>query len=53
MIQTVEAIIETTGKVSLFTEVHLKENRRALTTILDESSKISPKSKKEKFACQI
>ncbi len=47
MIQTVEAIIETTGKVSLMTEVHLKENRRALVTILEESPKIFPKSKKE------
>ena len=47
MIQTVEAIIETTGKVSLMTEVHLKENRRALVTILEESPKVFPKSKKE------
>ncbi len=47
MIQTFEAIIETTGKVSLMTEVHLKENRRVLVTILEESPKIFPKSKKE------
>ena len=47
MIQTLEAIIETTGKVSLITEVRLKENHRALVTILEELPKISPKSKKE------
>ena len=47
MIQTLEAIVDRTGKISLLTEVHLKENRRALVTILDESPKVFPKSKKE------
>jgi hypothetical protein len=36
MIQTVEAIVDTTGKVNLLTEIRLKENRRAIVTILDE-----------------
>lgn len=40
MIQTIEAIVDETGTVSLLTEVRLKENRRALVTILEEKPKI-------------
>lgn len=41
MIQTLEAIVDKTGKVNLLTEIRLKENRRAIVTILDESPSIS------------
>ncbi len=41
MIQTVEAIVDKTGKVNLLTEIRLKENRRAIVTILDEVPNIS------------
>ncbi len=41
MIQTVEAIVDTSGKVNLLTEIRLKENRRAIVTILDEIPNIS------------
>jgi hypothetical protein len=36
MIQTVEAVVDSTGKVRLLGEVHVTEPRRALLTILDE-----------------
>ena len=38
MIQTLEAVVDETGKIKLLTEVHLKKNRRALVTILDEET---------------
>ena len=41
MIQTIEAIVDKTGKVNLLTEIRLKENRRAIVTILDETPSIS------------
>ena len=41
MIQTLEAIVDKTGKVNLLTEIRLKENRRAIVTILDETPSIS------------
>ena len=41
MIQTLEAIVDETGKIRLLTEVHLKKKRRALVTILDEEPKAS------------
>jgi hypothetical protein len=43
MIQTIEAIIDETGKVELLENIRLKEARRALVTILEEepSAKIS------------
>ena len=41
MIQTLEAIVDKSGKISLLTAVRLKENRRALVMILDEEPKIS------------
>lgn len=41
MIQTIEAIVSETGKVKLLTEIHLKESRRALVTILEEEPKVS------------
>ena len=47
MIQTLEAIVDETGKIKLLTEVHLKKNRRALVTILDEEPKRTKSSKKE------
>ncbi len=36
MIQTIEAIIDETGKVQLLESIRLKEARRALVTILEE-----------------
>ena len=41
MIQTIEAIVDANGKVNLLTEIRLKESRRAIVTILDESPTIS------------
>jgi hypothetical protein len=41
MIQTLEAVVDETGKIRLLTEIHLKESRRALVTILDEEPKVS------------
>lgn len=49
MIQTLEAIIDESGKISLLEEVRLKENRRALVTILDEEPKVISVSNKEKL----
>lgn len=42
MIQTLEAVVDEEGKIKLLTEIHLKESRRALVTILDEKPKVSP-----------
>lgn len=36
MIQTIEAVIDKHGKVQLLQSVNLRENRRALVTILEE-----------------
>ena len=47
MIQTLEAIVDETGKIRLLTEIHLKQSRRALVMILDEKPKTSKTSKKE------
>ena len=47
--QTVEAIIDKTGKVKLLTEIRLPERRRALLTILDEEPQVAEDSKKEKL----
>jgi len=41
MIQDLEAIVDESGKIRLLTEIHLKESRRALVTILDEAPKVS------------
>lgn len=41
MIQTLEAVVDETGKIKLLTEINLKKSRRALVTILDEEPKIS------------
>lgn len=35
MIQTLEAIVDETGKIRLLTEICLEKSRRALMTILD------------------
>jgi hypothetical protein len=40
MIQTLEAIIDETGKITLSEEIRLKEERRAIVIILDEEPKI-------------
>ncbi len=45
MIQTLEAIVDTSGKVNLLTEIRLKENRRAIVTILDEQPLIQNRLK--------
>lgn len=39
MIQTIEALIDENGSVSLLEEVHLPTARRALVTILEEPAK--------------
>jgi hypothetical protein len=44
MIQTLEAVVDEDGKIKLLTEIHLKESRRALVTILDEKPKVSPET---------
>ncbi len=49
MIQTLEAIVNETGKISLLTEVRLKTSRRALVMILDEEPKLPAISKKEQL----
>lgn len=40
MIQTAEAVIDTTGRVQLLGEVHLTGPRRALVTVLEEPAAI-------------
>jgi hypothetical protein len=40
MIQTVEAIIDNTGRVLLLGEVHVTGSRRALVTVLDEPAAV-------------
>lgn len=47
MIQTLEAVVDEDGKIKLLTEIHLKESRRALVTILDEKPKVSPETSVE------
>ena len=47
MMQTLEAIVDETGKISLLEEVRLEKSRRALVTILDEEPKTAATSKKE------
>ncbi len=49
MIQTLEAIVNEAGQISLLTEVRLKTSRRALVTILDEEPKLPAVAKKEKL----
>jgi hypothetical protein len=44
MIQTLEAIVDETGKIRLLSEVRLEKSRRALVTILDEEPKVSVES---------
>jgi hypothetical protein len=41
MIQTLEAIVDTSGKVNLLSDIRLKESRRAIVTILDEKPRVS------------
>ncbi len=41
MIQTLEAIVDTSSKVNLLTEIRLKESRQAIVTILDEKPTVS------------
>jgi hypothetical protein len=40
MIQTVEAVIDTAGRVQLLGEVHVASPRRALVTVLEESAAV-------------
>lgn len=47
--QTVEAIVDSTGTVKLLTKVRLPKNRRVLLTILDEEPKESAEVRKEKL----
>ena len=49
MIQTLEAVVNESGKIELLTEICLKKPQRALVTILDEEPKVSDESKKEKL----
>lgn len=49
MIQTVEAVVNESGKIELLTEIRLKKRQRALVTILDEEPKMPDESKKERL----
>lgn len=49
IMQTLEAIVDSTGTVRLLTAVRLPKNRRALLTILDEEPKGTDNSKKERL----
>jgi hypothetical protein len=40
MIQTVEAVIDPTGRVQLLGEVHITNPRRALLTVLEEPAAV-------------
>jgi len=44
MIQTVEAVIDSAGRVRLLGEVHIGGPRRALVTILDEPAAVPGES---------
>jgi hypothetical protein len=41
MIQTLEAVVNESGKIELLTEIRLKKRQRALVMILDEEPKVS------------
>lgn len=47
--QTVEAIVDSTGTVKILNGVRLPKNRRALLTILDEEPEDSPELKKARL----
>lgn len=49
MYETLEAIVNEEGNISLLTEVHLKSGSRVLVTILDEAPKIPVVSQKERL----
>ena len=49
MIQTLEAVVNESGKIELLKEIRLKKRQRAVVTILDEEPKVSDKSKKDKL----
>lgn len=40
MIQTVEAVVDTAGRVQLLSEVQIASPRRALVTVLDEPAAV-------------
>ena len=44
MIQTIEALIDENGSVSLLKEVHLPSARRALVTILEQPAADTPET---------
>ena len=50
--QTLEAIVDETDKISLLEEVHLEKSHWALVTILDEEPKTAAASKKENL-CRV
>ncbi|HMJ09180.1 MAG TPA: hypothetical protein VK468_09250 [Pyrinomonadaceae bacterium] len=47
--QTLEAIVDSTGTVRLLTDAKLPKNRRALVTILDEEPKFAGDANKKKL----
>lgn len=49
VMQTLEAIVDSTGTVRLLANIRLPKNRRALLTILDEEPKVTDISKKERL----
>ena len=49
MYETLEAIVNDEGTISLLTETRLKSGSRALITILDEAPKIPTVSQKERL----
>ena len=40
MIQTVEAVVDATGRVRLLGEIHIASPRRALVTVLEEPASV-------------
>jgi hypothetical protein len=40
MIQTVEAVVDSTGRVQLLGEIHVTSPRRALVTVLEEPAEV-------------
>jgi hypothetical protein len=44
MIQTVEAVVDASGRIQLLSEVHVTTPRRAIVTVLDEPALIPGES---------
>ncbi len=49
MYETLEAIVNDEGTISLLTETRLKSGSRALVTILDEAPKVPATSQKDRL----